>query len=205
MMLLHEFCSNEKQVSGLMLRIFQLHSAKRNITFRASNDMHQLLHPLPPGLFVLWMYNENTQRSTPCLKLSSLSFKSFIFTTCTAGKCAYVTTDISIFVRASKWKTGYDQNAVETWRVKRGVVFFCAAPLSLDHIQVHLPRQGGSNGAPWPGLCALLSVLWKSPKDSRKTHFNPRCWHPSIPWHRRLRPVSSAQQQHGGSQSQRLI
>ncbi|KAI4818251.1 hypothetical protein KUCAC02_011601, partial [Chaenocephalus aceratus] len=30
------------------------------------------------------------------------------------------------------------------------------SPLSLDHIQVHLPRQGGSNGAPWPGLCALL-------------------------------------------------
>lgn len=32
------------------------------------------------------------------------------------------------------------------------------------------PAHDGSNGAPWPGLCALLSALWKSLKDSRKKH-----------------------------------
>lgn len=31
--------------------------------------------------------------------------------------------------------------------------------------------RGGSNSAPWLGLCALLAVLWKSPKDRRQKHF----------------------------------
>lgn len=68
--------------------------------------------------------------------------------------------------------------------------FFSASPRSpppsLDHTQEHLPQlppaQGGSNGAPRPALCALLSALRKSAENSgQKTHFNPHSWHPSRP------------------------
>lgn len=51
-------------------------------------------------------------------------------------------------------------------------------PPTADHTQVHLPHlppaHGGSNGAPRPGLCALLSALWKSPENSGQKHILTR-------------------------------
>lgn len=32
------------------------------------------------------------------------------------------------------------------------------------------PVHSSGNGAPWPGLCAQLTVRWKWPKDSRQEH-----------------------------------
>lgn len=63
-------------------------------------------------------------------------------------------------------------NSVETWQRESGGHVVCAAPLWIisRYICHYSPARGGSNGAPWPGLCALLSALWKSPKDSRQKH-----------------------------------
>lgn len=51
-------------------------------------------------------------------------------------------------------------------------------PPTLDHAQVHLPQfppaHSGSNGAPRPGLCALLSALWKSAENSEQKHILTR-------------------------------
>lgn len=85
-------------------------------------------------------------------------------------------------------------------------------PPTLDHAQVHLPQlppaHGGSNGAPRPGLCALLSALWKSAENSGQKHILTRTPDihlgpqplPPRPRHCGLRPVSSAQ--HSASQEQ---
>lgn len=58
------------------------------------------------------------------------------------------------------------------WRPDRERRLVSAASLWITSRYIcHVsPAHGGSNGAPWPGLCALLSVLWKSPKDSRQKH-----------------------------------
>lgn len=72
----------------------------------------------------------------------------------------------------------WDQNAIETRQQKRerereGESHPASeAPLwIISRYICHIsPAHGGSNGAPWPGLCALLSALWKSPKNSRQKH-----------------------------------
>lgn len=34
----------------------------------------------------------------------------------------------------------------------------------------HSPARSSGNGAPWPGLCALLSTQWKAPWERRPKH-----------------------------------
>lgn len=165
---------------------------KKNIKFRASNDMHQLLHPVPSGLFILWMWNEDTHTHT--IKGDVLLFaelKMFFYNIHSrCVKCAFVTTNISIFLWVCYTfleclSRKLDINYIQSFEIKmqlrpdkeRGEsCLVSAAPLWITsrYICNDSPAQGGSNGGP-PArtVCSAWCAVEITQGQQSEKHFNP--------------------------------
>lgn len=67
MMKLHQCCSNEKQVSGPALKVFRLHAPEiEHQIWSTLMICINYYNPVPSGLFILWMCNEDARQSATC-------------------------------------------------------------------------------------------------------------------------------------------
>lgn len=143
---------------------------KENIKFRASNDMHQLLHPVPSGLFLAWMWNEKIQQPSMCDALLNELKTCF---TCKAEETLCVNTNSQMFLHVL-WsyviKSLYRKLSAHYTQMLRSKCSrnaethnscFCiptvgSHPGTFCHDS---PAHSGSNSAPWLVPCAVLGVL----------------------------------------------
>lgn len=165
---LHQCRSNEKQVSGPALKIFHLHAPEIDHQIWSTPMICiNYYNPVPSGLFILWICNEDAQQSATCGAKKELRRNRG--DTMWPMWCTYFVSVWRQQISGCEIKT---QVGVQRKGKEEGWGSVSEAPLwIISRYICHVsPAHGGSNGAPWPGLCALLSALWKSPENSGQKH-----------------------------------